>query len=215
MEKLLQLLILFSIIHLNLNLKAQEYIDTQELQKNVNAEINGKPAKDFFNRNVMFPLDKNMNPKEGKVVLSFIIDKTGQLDSISIIKYPNDFAVNEVLKGFVKSKELWTSAKSDNVSVKRKYLAIFNFYIGSDSNIAKERATKLSNKGKYEKALDLANKAIVKDEYDISLYKLRENIYRNLGKIELAEFDLKKIKVLENELLIDVSLTMFGIRREI
>ena len=64
-----------------------------------------------------------------------------------------------------------------------------------------------------EKALKAIDKAIKIDGYDTELYQSRCMIYKNLNKIDLANSDIEKIKELNDTLLSDIWMAIFGIPR--
>ena len=177
------------------------------------AQIKNSKISDFFNQYVGFPPDLLPGSDNQNVVISFIIQKDGQIDSVSIIKNPSKSATNTSLTVLEKSVGHWIPTKINSVPVDKKYYASFKFMFSNEYSNQIRKATNLIKKGENEKALKLINEAFNFNEFDIELYLLRSQIYKNLNKTELENGDLEKIESLKKDLLVDVWVMLEGVKR--
>jgi tetratricopeptide (TPR) repeat protein len=153
------------------------------------------------------------NNVQEQVILSFIINKSGELDSVKLIKNPNKQFAIEALSSLDKSSGQWIPSKSNGQPVDKKFIAVFNFTTTKSFFDYKNKALKLQKKGDNEKALETIDKAIKIDGYDTELYQIRSMIYKNLNKTDLANNDIEKLKELNGTLLSDIWITIIGIPR--
>jgi tetratricopeptide (TPR) repeat protein len=169
------------------------------------AMINGEEASRFFIKNIL--ISYNSAPggyTDGNVFVSFIISKTGQLDSISIINEPNEMYEEMVINAFKKSSGLWSPTRFDDLALDKKYVAGFNFAVTNSVFYKKDKSFQYYKKGNMEKALKLINEVIKIDPYDIELYLDRALIYKKQSRHDLEILDLAKCYELNNNLLFDI-----------
>jgi tetratricopeptide (TPR) repeat protein len=177
------------------------------------AKLKNENVDKFFAENTNFPMSVSTNNVQEQVILSFIINKSGEIDSVKLISNPNKLFAIEALSALDKSTGLWIPTKSNGQSVDKKYKAVFNFTTTKSFFDFKNKALKLQAKGDNEKALQAVDKALKIDGYDRELYQSRCMIYKNLNKTELANSDIEKLKELDDTLLADIWLTIIGIPR--
>ncbi len=169
------------------------------------AMINGEEASKFFINNLF--LSFNSAPfgyTDGNVFVSFIISKTGQLDSISVINEPNAMYEEMVINAFKRSSGLWSPTRFDDLALDKKYVAGFNFTVTNSIFYKKDESFRYYKKGNMEKALNLINEVIKIDPYDIELYLDRALIYKKQSRHDLEILDLAKCNELNNNLLFDI-----------
>ncbi len=169
------------------------------------AMINGKEASKFFIENIRIPYNSGHGDYfEGHVFVSFIISKTGQLDSISVINEPDAMYEDIVIDVFEKSSGLWSPTRFDDLALDKKYVAGFNFTATNSVFYKKDKSFHYYKKGNMEKALKLINELIKIDPYDIELYQDRALIYKKQSKHDLEILDLAKCYEINNILLFDI-----------
>ena len=211
MKKSLVSLLLWAILISSVN--SQTVMKDSSAVKFEKAQIKNSKISDFFNQYVGFPPDLLPGSDNQNVVISFIIQKDGQIDSVSIIKNPSKSATNTSLTVLEKSVGHWIPTKINSVPVDKKYYASFKFMFSNEYSNQIRKATNLIKKGENEKALKLINEAFNFNEFDIELYLLRSQIYKNLNKTELENGDLEKIESLKKDLLVDVWVMLEGVKR--
>jgi tetratricopeptide (TPR) repeat protein len=209
MKALMQFLFLITVVSISLN--GQENKNSTFEQ----AKLKNEDVDKFFAKNTSFPMGVNFanNNVQEQVVLSFIINKNGEIDSIKFLNNPNKQFAIEALLALDKSTGLWIPSKSNGQPLDKRFRAVFNFTTKKSFFDFKNKALKLQKKGDNEKALQAIDKALKIDGYDIELYQIRCMIYKNLNSNDLANSDIEKIKELNDNLLSDIWLTIIGIPR--
>ena len=169
------------------------------------AMINGEEASKFFIKNIQIPYNSGLGGyPDGNVFVSFIISKTGQIDSISVINEPNVMYENIVIGAFENSSGLWSPTRFDNLALDKKYVAGFNFTVTNSFFYKKDKSFSYYRKGNMEKALKLINEVLKMDPYDIELYWDRALIYKKQNRHDLESLDIAKCYELNNNLLFDI-----------
>jgi hypothetical protein len=177
------------------------------------ARLKNTPLEEFFGQNTGFPEYLLSEKGDANVIVSFIITKTGQIDSVKIIKSPNKDASIQALSALDKSDNLWEPTKLNDQPIDWRYIASFKFVTSLKYDNQKKKIQKLVQKEKYVNSLELLDECIKFHEYDEELYQLRSSIYTKLNKRDLAESDLRKIEFIERNLIIDIWVTVMGIPR--
>jgi tetratricopeptide (TPR) repeat protein len=207
MKTFMQFLFLFTLVSISLN--GQENSNpTFE-----NAKLKNEAVNKFFAENTSFPMNVALNNVQEQVIISFVINKNGELDSVSLINNPNKQFAIQALSALDKSTGLWIPSKSNGQSVNKKFIAVFNFTSTKSFFDLKNKAIKFQQKGDNEKALQTIDKAIKIDGFDTELYQTRCMIYKNLNKTDLVNSDIEKIKELNETLLSDIWITIIGVPR--
>ncbi len=169
------------------------------------ARINGEDASKFFMQNIVYPPNPSVDGySDGSVYVSFIIKKTGSIDSIKVINEPPEFFKAVVLNAFEKSAGSWMPTRFDDLSMDKRYVAGFNFTATNSIFVKINKSFRYYKQGNMAKALKLIDEALRIDPYDIKLYNNRALIYKKQNKHELETLDLKKCKELNNILLFDI-----------
>lgn len=203
------MLFLFLLSFVSITLYGQENSNSTFEQ----AKLKNEDISTFFAKNTGFPMNVASKIVQEQVILSFIIDKNGEIDSVKLINNPNKQFAIEALSALDKSAGLWIPSKLNGQSVDKKFIAVFNFTTTKSFFNIKNKALKLQKKGDNENALQTIDKALKIDGYDKELYQSRCMIYKNLNKTDLANGDIEKIKYLNDNLLSDIWLTIIGIPR--
>ena len=178
------------------------------------ASLKSGTTNEFFGQNTNFPeslLGKNGNYN---VLISFIIKTDGALDSVKILSSPDKQASLEALSALDKSDGLWNPAKINGQPFGIRYLASFKFVTSKKYFDQQTKAEKLVQKGDYKKALEIIDDGLNFHEYDKDLYQLRLKIHKNQNQLDLENADLKKISEIDENLMIDIWVTVIGIPRK-
>ena len=193
-------LFLISIYH---NISGQLKSTNFEKAKFITGDVNS-----YFFKTMKYPQNAKQNTEFVNVVLSFIIDKNGKVDSIKVLKQPHILFTQETLIALNNSSGMWIPSKIDGKPVDKKYIGNFKFATSTAPTDYKERGLRLFKKGDFEKALKVINTAIKYNPYDKELYEARSKIYMNLKKIDQTNIDIEKLDSINTYLLIDVGFAM-------
>jgi tetratricopeptide (TPR) repeat protein len=196
-----------------LNVNSQTEKKDSSAVKFEKAQIINSNVNDFFNKYVVFPDDLLPDSKNQNVVISFIILRDGQIDSVKVLKNPSKSATYQTLAVLEKSVGKWIPTKINGIPVDKKYYASFNYIFSNDYSDKVRKANNLLKKGENEKALKAINEAINFNEYEAESYQIRSQIYKNLNKIDLEKEDLKKIESLNKDLIVSAWVLLYGVRR--
>ncbi|MBK6281339.1 MAG: TonB family protein [Draconibacterium sp.] len=180
-----KLYLLLILLVLQIHLKGQNIPDQVDLVNIEHAKLIDADVQQFFASNTSYPQKAAINEIEGNVVVSFIISKNGQIDSIQIVNNPNNILAVEVLVALEKSYGLWIPCKVNGNAVDKKYLGCFKFLMSKASVFTDNRNKGIKNlqKGDYEKSLKYINKALTIDEYNSELYQARANVYLKMNEM--------------------------------
>jgi tetratricopeptide (TPR) repeat protein len=181
--------------------------NVSEQSKSLNfekARLKTEDLNSFFFKNMKYPQNAFQDDPVVNVLLSFIIDKDGNIDSIKVLHQPVYLFTLQVLSALDKSKGLWIPSKVNGKHIDKKYIANFKFSTSTVPSDFKEKGLKYYKKGDIEKALKNIDIAIKYNSYDKELYEVRSKIYMNLNKIDQANRDIEKFDSINNYLLIDV-----------
>ncbi|MFT7158445.1 MAG: protein TonB [Parvicella sp.] len=80
----------------------------------------------FLGNNTVYPPSALENGVQGKVYISFIIDKDGSIEDVKVIKSIHSVLDKEATR-VIKSMPNWTPGKQHNICVKTKYNIPINF----------------------------------------------------------------------------------------
>jgi hypothetical protein len=157
----------------------------------------------FLGRNVNYPDQALINNIEGDVVLSLIINKNGKSDSLTILKSPDLSLSTSSIIAFNRADEAWGPSKLNGNPVDRKYNIIFRYRISSGTVVPDSRgkAAELCKKNKYEKAIDVLDKAIRDSPYDYELFESRSEIKAIIGDSVGSKQDLITSNNIKNEVM--------------
>jgi tetratricopeptide (TPR) repeat protein len=165
------------------------------------AKINNEDAALFF---MHFPYNTSVAGTDGNVFVSFIVTKTGQLDSIRVLNKPSGLYKDTALDALYKSSGKWNPSNFDGILFDKRYIGGFNFTKTQSFFYKKEKGLKYTKSGQTEKALKFINEALKINPFDTELYFCRARIYRIQGKYDLEMLDLTIIDKLKADLLFNI-----------
>ena len=165
------------------------------------AKINNEDASKFF-RN--FDYDFLTTSPNGNVLVSFIVKKDGQIDSIQVLNNPDTLWEEIALDALYSSSGHWNPAKFDDKLLEYKYFAGFNFTNTSMFFYKKDKVKRLLKSGQTTKPLKLINEALNINPFDIDLLLWRASIYRRQNKLYLELVDLLTAEKVRTDVLFNV-----------
>lgn len=197
--------LLFVITFLTFNL----FVSSQTIQKadSISSVEKAKYLKEdlakLLSKNINYPLDALKNNIDGDVVFSFIINKNGEVDSLTMRSSPDVILSSSALVALNLLDKKWSPAKINYVPIDKKYLIVFRYrmYLNTQPSDYKHDALGYLNKQKYDKALKIYNKAIKDNQYDFELLELRSQIKGLLGDVEGSKQDLQTSTRLHNDIM--------------
>jgi len=114
------------------NVNSQTAIKDSSSAKFEKAQIKNSNIYDFFQQYAEFPPDLLPGSENKNVVISFIIQKDGQIDSVKILKNPGKSPTNATLATLEKSVGRWIPTKINGISVDKKYYVCFNYLFSNE-----------------------------------------------------------------------------------
>lgn len=195
---------------------------TQKIDPSLNIEkakyLNGDLTR-YLSKNVRYPKQCFVDRIQGDVIISFVVDRTGKVDSLAVISSPNNIISTSSILAFDKLDSLWSPAIINKKPIDKKYLIVFRYRMGADKMpskyiISKKKANKLFEKRKYEKALKFYTKAIEENPYDFELFESRSKVKEILGNKEVGKLDYLTSINLKNEIMSVVDIVGIGILRD-
>jgi len=213
--KKITILLFTTFLCLNVILKSQTLHDNDMKLNIENAEYVKEDLTKLLQSNMTYPLEALKNEIQGDVILSFLIDKTGNLDSLNILISPNDILSASSIVSFNHLENEWSPCKVNGDPIDKKYFIVFRYrlYMNTQPPEYIKRAEKFVEKQKYEKALKFYDKAIAENLYDSRLFELRSKVKEILGDKDGAEKDFQESKRLQNEIISLVDIEAIGISR--
>ena len=197
--------VLFLTIIFYCNVTGQDKSGPFEKARFEKARVNGEEAAKFFKQIIHYPYSPGIfGHIDGNVFVSFVVDKTGQIDSVRILNEPNEMFTNEVLNALDKSSGLWMPTMFDGIALYKRYISAFNFTASNAFQYKKDKSFRYFKRGNFTKALTLINEAIKLDPYDIELYQARALIYKKQMKHDLELKDLARCFELNRDILVDI-----------
>jgi tetratricopeptide (TPR) repeat protein len=169
----------------------------------------------FLQKNTKYPVSALQNNIEGDVILSFVIRKTGTLDSLLVISSPDMVLSQSAFESFNRIDNKWSPTVDNNVPIDKKYLIVFRYRMSMNFKPVdyKRDADDYFKKQKFEKALKNYNKAIEDNQYDYESFESRAKVKEKLGELEESKQDYKTSKLLKNEIMTFVDVIAVGYRR--
>jgi Gram-negative bacterial TonB protein C-terminal len=170
---------------------------------------------EFLSKNVKYPDEAYLNKIEGDVIFSFVINKAGRLDNLSLVKSPDLILSTNSISAFNLIDGQWSPSLIDGRPADKRYSLIFRYrvYINSQPPDYKKTAEKNAKKQKFEKALKLYDSAIKDNKYDFILFESRARIKEILGDTEGARQDQLLSENLKKEVMAVVNINAVGITR--
>ena len=157
----------------------------------------------FIQENATYPIEAIKKKVEGDVIVSFVIDRKGKLDSLIIESSPDFLLSTSTIIALNTLNKEWNATKLNDNPIDKKYLIIFRYRIYSETmpQSSESKAEKYFVKEKFDKALIFYNKAIEDNKYDSELFAARSQVRRKLGDIDGAEQDFITSTTLKNEIM--------------
>lgn len=167
----------------------------------VQAKINNEDASKFFYK---FPYNGTITSLDGNVLVSFIVRKDGNLDSIQVINNPGILWKETALDALNQSSGHWNPCRFDDKIFDKKYFASFNFTNGHTFLYKKDRILKLLKAGESIRPLRIINEALKINPFDTDLLLWRARIYKKQNKHYLEVIDLLMVEKLNKDLIFNI-----------
>ncbi len=180
------------------NYLVDNYFDKAIFEK---AKINNEDASKFF-RNCHY--DFTISSPDGNVLVSFIVKKNGEIDSIKVLNDPDTLWEEFTLDALYSSSGQWNPASFDGKPLEYKYFAGFNFTNRSIFFYKKDKVLRLLRSGQTTKPLRLINEALNINPFDIDLLLCRAGIYKKQNKLYLELVDLLMAEKVRNDVLFNI-----------
>lgn len=182
---------------------------TQKAAVNQKARYLKEDLKAFLTRNTLYPREGLSNNIEGDVVLSFVINKEGRMDSLTIENSADNSLAVSAVTAFTKvSDHEWSPARVNDQPVDQKYKVVFRFrqFFDTEPYDYKAQAWRLFDKEKYEKALKVYNEGIEDNQYDVAMFEERSRVKKILGDTEGSQLDHAIAAALKEEIMTVVNI---------
>ncbi len=169
----------------------------------------GNLAKIIEDR-ITYPEEAIKNNVKGDVLLSFVINSSGRLDSLEVTESPVGILSYEAKSAINRIKNIWKPCTVNGKKVNKRYSIVFRFrlYKNKKPPTYIKRADKLFNRDKYKKALKLYNKAIEDNRYNYKLFESLAETKDMLGDKDGAEADFKKVDRLIDNIMVIVDVVV-------
>lgn len=172
----------------------------------------------LLTKTTRYPKENIENKVQGDVIISFTINKEGQLDNLAVVNAAEPSLMASAISSFAEvTGNKWSPAKMDNTPVDKQYKVVFRFrqFVNEQPFDYNERASHLLNKEKYDKALKTCDSGIEENPYDDTLFEIRSQIKEKLGDMEGARIDHAIASTLKDEILTFVNLYVIGVTRTV
>lgn len=209
--KMIPVLLVFSCFSLIVNSQSIQYpVSTSEKARYLSDDLTI-----VLSNNVAYPKEAFMENKLGDVILSFIINKEGKMDSLTVSSSPDFSLSTSSIVSFDIIENNWSPAKIDSIPIDKKYLIVFRYriYINSSPTNYKAKAKECFEKENYQKSLKAYNKAIKDNQYDFELFELRSNIKELMGDSKGAAIDSLNSTLLKNEIMAVINIVGIGVTK--
>lgn len=167
----------------------------------VQAKINNEDASKFF---INYPFNSTISGYDGNVLVSFIVMKDGQIDSVQVLNNPGRLYEDTVLDALNHSSGHWNPCRFEDKLFDKKYLAGFNFTKSHIFFYKKDKILRLLKDGQTTKPLKLINEALKINPFDIDLLQWRSRIYKKQNKHYLELVDLLMAEKLRTDLIFNI-----------
>jgi TonB family protein len=208
-------LIVLSLLTICLNSNSQTIQIPDSIIIREKAKYMKEDLTKFLYNNIKYPKEGLMKNIQGDVVISFIINRNGKLDSLKI-ENSSDFSLStSSIAAINLLDDEWIPAKVNNTPTDKKYLIVFRFriYFNSQPYDYKVQSGKFFEKHKYEKSLKLYNKGIMDNKYDFELFESRSKVKEILGDTEGAKNDQLISLKLNDEIMSIIDVIGIGVTR--
>lgn len=208
-------LILFVFLVLSMNC-----LLAQDDSNFVKANFDGKIEKYFISR-LSYPRDLNEQNIKGRTILSFLINKKGEIDSISIEDFPHIFLAKDAKSILLSTEGKWSPTLQNNNPIDYVYKIIINYHGRSTQSqpskemsiMLKDKSLKKIKKKQYDQALSLMNEAIQINPFNAEYFKIRSQILYILNKPSEAELDKKRAIKYDKEIVLNLDIISYSVIR--
>lgn len=166
----------------------------------VHAKVNNDEAFKFFSTYYCYLTSSN----DGNVLVSFIVKKDGQLDSIQVLNNPGTLYKSTVLDALNQSSGHWNPCRFEDKLFDKKYFAAFNFTNRDIFLYKKNKAARFIKAGETTRPLRIITEALKICPFDIDLLLWRARIYRKQNKHYLEAIDLLMAEKLKTDLIFNI-----------
>jgi hypothetical protein len=208
-------LILFVLLVFSIN-----YLLAQQGSNFVKASFDGNIEKYFASR-LSYPRDLNERNIKGRTILSFLINKKGEIESITIEDFPHIFLANEAKSILLSTIGKWKPTLENNNPTDFTYKIIINYHGRSNQSqpskemslMFKDKSLKKIQKEEYKQALSLINEAIQINPFNAEYFKIRSQILSILNIPTEAELDMKSAIKFGKEILLNIDIFSYSVTR--
>jgi hypothetical protein len=167
----------------------------------VQAKINNEDASKFF---LNYPYNSTISGSDGNVLVSFIVRKDGQIDSVQVLNNPGTLFKYTALDALNHSSGQWNPCRFDDKLFDKKYFAGFNFTNSHRFFYKKDKILRLLNAGQTTKPLKFITEELKINPFDIDLLLWRSRIYKKQNKHYLELVDLLMAEKLSTDLIFNI-----------
>ena len=199
-----------------LNYITKSQANNTESNPNIeNARYLEEDLTKLLQKKITYPLQALRNGIQGDVIVSFIVDKFGNLDSLNVAFSPDIILSTSSVVAIDQLENNWNPCKINGQPVDKKYNIAFRYrmYLDTQPPNYKKSAEKFVEKQKYEKALRFYNKALKYNKFDYRLFESRSKIKVILNDVEGSKIDFQESIRLQNEIISVVDIIVIGITR--
>lgn len=186
----------------------------------VKASFDGDIEK-YFAKQIKYPRDLAARNIRGRTVLSFVISKLGELESVVIEEFPHIDLAKGAIAILKSTKGMWSPTIEDTVAIDFNYKIIINYQGHSSqpmptkekSLVLKDKALRKIKKEDYEKALALINDAIKINPFRSEYYDMRSRIHYSLNNTKDAELDKISAIKFNKEIVMIIDVVSYSVTR--
>ncbi len=182
----------------------------------VKSSFKGELEK-YFSQELVYPDEMMIAGKSGFAELEFQINVNGKLDLIELIKSPSRKCSENIIKILSSTKHMWTPTKQNGKDISYKYRLVVDYRIlkGSENTLSdsrlRKKASKLFQKKKFLKALELIDEAIVVNPYESEYYELKAQILAEVNEVKKSKDNAEVAKYMEKQIMGHLYILAYGL----
>lgn len=210
---------------------------SQEDSVFVKARFDGN-VENYFASKIKYPRDLAERNITGSTVLSFVITKQGELESIAADEFTHIDLAKGPISILKSTKGMWSPTLINNEPVDFVYKIIINYNVQKSQSVSsskrrnfnqgrpspptptkekslilKDKALRKVKKEQYEKALSLINEAIKINPYRAEYYEIRSQIHQSLNNTKDADLDKVSALKFEKEIVMVLDVVSYSVLR--
>ncbi len=164
---------------------------------------------------VTYPFTSLQVGEEGDVILTLTVAADGSMQNVQLLSSPFPALGQSALAALQALKSGWKATEVAGDPVAFEYLAIFRFrrFLDTSPPDFLEKARRLSQKSKYEKAMKWMDKAIEDNPHAYQHYAQRSALHDKLGNLKAMEHDSNIALQKEKQIMAVVDVFAAGRRR--